>query len=89
MIYALIAFALAQLADIVSTTKALQSGGTREANPAVRWIMERFGRGWIVLKVVVSGGGAFLLWNAGFEFGIWAMAAITVWVAYRNMRFVK
>ncbi|WP_081285260.1 DUF5658 family protein [Tritonibacter mobilis] len=89
MIYALIAFALAQLADIVSTTKALKSSDTREANPVVRWMMDRFGRGWIILKVVVSGGAAFLLWKTGFEFGIWAMAALTAWVAYRNMRFVK
>ena len=75
--------------DIVSTTKALKSGVTREANPVVRWMMDRFGRGWIVLMVVVSGGAAFLLWKTGFELGIWAMAALTAWVAYRNMRLVK
>jgi len=85
---AIIALALATLADIWTTEKAIQSGAT-EANPVIRWMMDRFGRGWIVAKIGVAVASAALLYVAGADWAIWIMAAITGAAAMRNWRIMK
>ena len=47
-------------ADIVTTIRALRRPGTREANPLIRLAM-RHGRLWIVLKIAISAGAAWLV----------------------------
>ena len=47
-------------ADIVTTIRALRRPGTREPNPLIRLAM-RHGKLWIVLKIAISVGAAWLL----------------------------
>lgn len=83
MTYALIAYALAQLADVVTTLRFLQRGG-REANPVIAWLMDRLGRGWIVAKLAMGGGAAWLAHDAGMVWLIWALAGLVALIAARN-----
>lgn len=86
MTAALIAYALAQLADIVTTLRALRRGGA-EANPLLRWVMESVGgSGWIVFKLVLTGCAAWAFWASGAAWGLWLVAAVTGAVAVWNAR---
>ena len=86
MTAALIAYALAQIADIVTTLRALRRGGV-EANPLLRWIMESVGgSGWIVFKLVLTGCAAWAFWASGAAWGLWLVAAATGAVAVWNAR---
>lgn len=82
---ALIALAVAALADVVTTVRALKRPGTREANPVIRFFMRHLGRGWVVAKLAITALGAWLLHPV--PEAIWALAALTAFVAYRNSRF--
>lgn len=83
---ALIAYAVAQIADVLTTVRALRRGGV-EANPVIRWLMDRLGRyGWIVVKLVVAGGIAAWAWQAGQVGVIWIVAVVTGLIALNNLR---
>ena len=84
MTYALIAFALAVLADIVTTIRGLKKGGT-ELNPILAWAMRKLGKGWLVFKVVLSLIAAFVLYKGDAEWAIWVLAALTNLVAVSNV----
>lgn len=89
MTAALIAYALAQLADIVTTLRALRRGGA-EANPLLRWVMESVGgSGWVVFKLVLTGCAAWAFWATGAEWCLWLIAAITGVVAVLNVWAVR
>lgn len=85
---ALIAYALAQLADVLTTLRALRQGGV-EANPVVRWLMDALGHGWIVVKLALAGGIAAWAWQAGEVGAIWIVAAVTGLIALNNLRVVR
>lgn len=63
-----IAFALAQLADVWTTNKALNTRGLKEAHPLWRWVQARMGRAWWVARLGAGVGVAVGLW--------WALASI-------------
>ena len=84
---AIAAFTLAQLADVFTTERAL-ANGAQEENPAVRWMMDNFGRGWIIIKLAL----ACIILSICLQFdlvsGIWAGAAVTAFIAWRNTRYM-
>ena len=83
-VVALIALGIACLADIITTERALRRGG-REANPVVAWFMRKLGgRGWIIAKALLTAAAGYLLFTAGLVLWIWALAALTLAVAYWN-----
>ncbi|TRD16956.1 DUF5658 family protein [Palleronia caenipelagi] len=85
----LIAFVMAQLADVLTTLRALRHG-KREGNPIVAWAMRRFGRyGWIVVKLVITCLAAWLALRAGLPIIVWAVAGLTALVALHNYRLVR
>jgi len=80
-----VAFALLQVADGVTTIKALKIKGNREVNSVMRWLFERFGvaRSLIVIKVVVTG----YIFSALDVIPIWALGGLVAfyaWVVINN-----
>ncbi|AVO36584.1 DUF5658 family protein [Pukyongiella litopenaei] len=87
LLVAVIAFALAQLADVLTTIEALKHAGTREANPILDWAMS-LGDLWILLKLAVAGGAACLILNSRTPQWIWAITAATTFIAWQNMQVI-
>ncbi|QDP59469.1 MAG: hypothetical protein GOVbin4162_43 [Prokaryotic dsDNA virus sp.] len=73
-------FALLQVADVRTTDKAILEGAI-EANPVVRWVMDKLGDRWWLVKLLPLAGGVVLLahqaWmallvlNVIFGFVVW------------------
>ena len=85
MTAALIAYIIAQIADVVTTERGLRRGAV-EANGFIALMMDKLGRGWIVLKLGVSAAVAYVLVMEGQAWGLWLLAAITGAVAVNNVR---
>lgn len=81
-------FILSQLADVWSTVYALDRGAS-EANPAIRWLMDRLGKAWPVAKGDVAGAGAWLLSMAVGDVGVLIVSLAFFGIAFRNWRLVK
>lgn len=82
-------FALAQLADIV-TTRAALARGAREANPFSAWVIDRFGfNAWIAVKVVVAGIGAVIIVSSGAVWMLWLLTLALFLVALKNRKVAK
>lgn len=81
-------FILSQLADVWSTAYALDRGAV-EANPAIRWLMDRIGKGWIAAKIAVATLGAYVLWLAAGDIGVLIVALVFFGIAFRNYRMVR
>ena len=84
-----IVFILSQLADVVTTQFALTSGRAHESNPIVAWVMERFGLGWIIIKLVVACFAAYLLQENGWKDAIWLVSLAFFALAVNNIRVTK
>lgn len=54
-LYLVVIYNLVGIADIVSTTMALNTGAGYEANPFIRLLMEEIGSGWIPAKLFLQG----------------------------------
>lgn len=85
MNFALIAFFLAQILDVVTTLRALNKGA-REANPIIKFFMDKFGKGWIAIKLALAGLIAYFSYEYGAVEAIWAVTIITTLVAVNNIR---
>ena len=85
----IIVFALSQLADVATTQFALTSGRAHEGNPIVAWLMDRFGLGWIVIKVGVASAIAWWLYTNGYEPFIWLVSLAFFALAANNIRVTK
>lgn len=84
----LIALAIAALADIVTTQHALHRGGY-ERNRFIRWFMDigviiGWQSYWIVVKLILTFGSAFLIIASGHLWPVWIVIVITAAVAWRN-----
>ena len=84
-----IVFILSQLADVVTTQFALTSGRAHESNPIVAWLMEKAGLGWIVIKLVVACGAAYLLQENGYRDAIWLVSLAFFALAINNIRVTR
>lgn len=81
---ALIAFALAQCADVVTTWYGLKRGGI-EGNPVFARIMDALSPpGWIALKLLIACGAAWLLVSNGSVWLLWLVTLAVTAVAIRN-----
>ena len=86
---ALLAFYMAiSIADVLTTERVMRKGG-REANPVMRWLMERLGRGGAyAVKLVVALGvgivGAIIAPPA-----LVLLNATGCWVVWHNWRAVN
>ncbi|WP_422074058.1 DUF5658 family protein [Tranquillimonas rosea] len=88
MLNALIALAVATIADIITTIIALQRRFV-EAAPVMRWIMSWAGSGWWVVKVVATVLGAWVLVRfVGDPVAVWTFAAGIGLVALWNLRLL-
>ena len=75
----------AQIADVVTTNRVVASGG-RELNPVMRWVMEKAGDQWAVVKVVAALAIAAYLWASGAAWVIWIITGLTWLFALLNWR---
>ena len=83
-----LALLAAQIADVVTTNRVLAKGG-RELNPVMRWIMDKTGDQWAVVKVVLALIVAVVLWASGMAWAIWIITALTWAVALLNWRTLR
>lgn len=83
--FILFLFIVGQIADVWTTKRVLDNGGT-ELNPVVAWIMERFGGEWVLLKLAASIGIGALLWGYGETLALGIFTAIVWAVAFWNWR---
>jgi len=91
MTYALIAYLIANILDIVSTNLVLKRGGV-ELNPVMRWAMKEFGDEWYVFKLLIAIAPPTILLLSGVtwaEEGIWVCAAVYAIVAASNFRTAR
>lgn len=82
------AFALAQLADVLTTNKILSQGG-RELNPVVAKLMDTFGGAWPYAKAGGATLAAYVVFSAGYPWGVAVIAGLTGAVAINNYRQIK
>ncbi len=83
--FAFVVFLILQVADVITTRKALARSG-REANPIVAYLMRRFGGRWVVIK---CGGGLIagvILMGTGAVFILWLVCACYLFVIRNNIR---
>jgi len=83
-----LAFIASQIADVWTTLRFLKRG-VAEANPAIRWLMQRFGRGWIAAKIGIATLGAYVLWLAAGDIGVLIVALVFFGIAGRNVWLVR
>ncbi len=88
MLWGLILFALAQLADVWTTERVLAAGG-RELNPVIRFFMDKLGRGWIAVKLGLAACIALIAVRTGEPLLPWVAGAVTAYVAHRNWRLLR
>lgn len=81
------AFILAQIADILTTIRAINAGGY-EKNPVVKWFMDKLGLGWVVVKLAVYSVAGWAMVVAGYPELLFVGAAGVGYVAYLNLRLV-
>ncbi|MGY9039068.1 MAG: DUF5658 family protein [Rhodobacterales bacterium] len=82
-------FVLAQLADIYTTLRALKLKGAVEGNGFIAFLMDKLGRGWILLKLAISFGGAYAIYLDGRLWLLVLLAAGVFAVAASNYRIIK
>jgi len=82
-------FVLAQLADVYTTLRALKLKGATEANGFIALLMDKLGRGWILVKLGISFGAAYVIWSEGSLWLLVLLAAGVFAVAVSNYRIIK
>lgn len=83
-----IIFGMLQVADVLTTLRFL-SAGVREGNSIIAKLMDRFGAGWIVVKLLVAAVAAGLIFASGLVWPIWALNALYAAAVVWNWRAVK
>ena len=91
LVYGLFAmFVVLSVLDGITTYRALKRPGTREANPVMRWLFERFG---IHQTLIVSKMAAIVaVWTTMGPYSLWVLAGVNAfyaWIAFNNYRLVK
>lgn len=84
----LVLFVLSHIADIITTKRAISVGGV-ESNPVVKWLMDKFGSGWVVVKLLASLTAGGVLYYTGWLIPLMALTAFTFFIAYRNYKITK
>jgi hypothetical protein len=82
-------FVLAQLADVYTTQRALKLKGAVEGNGFIAVLMDKLGRGWILVKLGISCGAAYVIWSEGSLWLLVLLAAGVFAVAASNYRIIK
>ncbi len=77
-----------QIADVWTTNQILARGG-RELNPIMKWIMDKTGDQWSVVKVAAALIVAAFLWADGNISAVWIITVITGLVALNNYRVLR
>lgn len=85
---ALLIYALAQIADVVTTLWGLRRGAV-EANPLMARLMGTFGKRWFVAKLLLNGFLAYLMAASGAIAGLLLVSAVVAVVAVHNARIAR
>ena len=83
-----VVFLALQIADVWTTIVGMKTGAT-EANGIVAWLMQKLGKGWVPVKLVVSIGGAYFAWAGGAIWAVWVLCALLAFVVIHNYRIIK
>lgn len=81
-------FALAQVADLWLTSKAL-SLGAREANPVSAWLIEKSGSVWVGGLPVKAAITALIAYSGSSVIAVFALGLYAAWVLPNNYGVVK
>ena len=73
----------------VYTTKLALDKGAREANPVVRFILDKFGYGGFVVVKVALVGYLFWLGSAVPDWAALLIIGAYIWVVYNNYSFSR
>ena len=82
-------FVLAQIADVYTTQRALKLKGPTEDSGFIALLMDKLGRGWVLVKLAFSFGGAYAIWLDGRLWLLVLLAAGVFAVAASNYRIAK
>lgn len=86
LLYGLFAlFVALSIADGITTYRALKRQGTREANPVLRFLFDKFGT--VQTLVATKGAAIAAVWYTMGPYSLWVLAGVNVFyafVAYRN-----
>lgn len=77
---------VANLADVITTNRALARPGTREANGFIAAIMRKLGRFWGVPKLLIAIAAAAYLAINDLLIVTWCLTALVAFIAYRNTK---
>lgn len=85
-----LAFAVAQIADVLTTNAALRKPGLKEGHPLWRWVQRRFGRAWWVVRIGAGAAvGVGLWWAFSSTLPIAVVALAIAAVAANNWRLAR
>ena len=73
-------FVVLSAADGYTTWKALQRNGTKEANPVMAWLFDRFGV--VPSLVVVKGAAIIVVLVTMGPYSMWVLPEISAFYAY-------
>jgi len=88
VIATLVAFAIVQLGDVLTTVRALKLGAS-ESNPVVAWMMDNLGMGWVIAKLAIVSGAAWAILSVGVLWPLWLLTAAMACVVLHNYRIIK
>jgi len=83
-----VVFLALQIADVWTTIVGMNSGAV-ESNPVVKWMMDTFGKTWVLIKITGASLGAYLAWSEGAIWIVWAICAVMAYVVWQNHRIIK
>lgn len=86
-----IALAALVVGDVILTNRLIKAGGT-EKNPLVRWVMERLGSSWWMVKIPIAAAAILVAANAvepwGYV-GLGVAAAVHLYAVVHNWRQLR
>jgi len=84
--WAALAMIALQVADVVTTIGALDRPGVREANPVIRWLMDRLGRAWWAPKIALAAAVTYGLWAADAGVALALVGAVYAVIVAQNYK---
>lgn len=80
---------IAALLDVITTVKVLKLPDTYEANPIIRWFMDKLGSGWIVVKLALTLAIGYYCFINAYMIALVIATLITLYAAWNNWSILR
>lgn len=80
---------LTALLDVITTVKVLKLPNTYEANPIIKWFMDKLGSGWILVKLGLTAAIGYYCFINGFTIALIAAGLITGYAVWNNWSILR